>query len=126
MVVAERVALAVVPLSHQPVVQVARLLVVNVQLVDMDRVIVVGTNFGLEQKDLKSTSCLSAQVIPITLPYGTSRCFWPVYNCRGRPILDLSAVISSQWDIQPTVRAKAKITVNIFVGIPMALNVMPE
>jgi hypothetical protein len=37
-----------------------------------------------------------------------------------------SAIISSHCEIQPTVRANAKITVNILVGIPKALKVIPE
>ena len=58
---------------------------------------------------------------------GTSRRAAPTYNWRGRPILySGSVIISSHWVIQPTVRASAKMQVNIDVGMPSAFCTMPE
>ena len=57
----------------------------------------------------------------------TSRLTWPVYSCRGRPILySGSAIISFSWAIQPTVRASANIAVNSDTGMPIAFWTMPE
>ena len=39
---------------------------------------------------------------------------------------DGSSIISFHCDTQPTVRATAKITVNMLVGMPIALRMMPE
>ena len=51
----------------------------------------------------------------------------PVNNWRGRPILySGSPIISFNWAIHPTVRAKAKMPVNKFTGMPMARCTMPE
>ena len=45
----------------------------------------------------------------------------------GRPIRWLgSSIISFHWAIQPTARATANSTVNMLVGKPIALSVMPE
>src|SRR5574337_1699813 len=58
---------------------------------------------------------------------GTLRRAEPMYSWRGRPILySGSVIISSHWVIQPTVRARAKMHVNIEVGIPMAFWTIPE
>ncbi len=56
------------------------------------------------------------------LTIGTkSRVTGPVNSCRGRPIFCTGSwIISFHWAIQPTVRAMAKITVNIDVGMPRA------
>ncbi|SAL88426.1 hypothetical protein AWB68_08772 [Caballeronia choica] len=48
-------------------------------------------------------------------------------NWRGRPIFcSGSAIISFHCAIQPTVRAIAKMHVNIDVGMPSARCTMPE
>ena len=51
----------------------------------------------------------------------------PVYSCLGRPIRkEDSSIISFHWEIQPTVLDTANSTVNIEVGKPIALKMMPE
>lgn len=51
----------------------------------------------------------------------------PMYFWRGLPIFWVgSAIISFHWEIQPTVRDRAKIGVNIDVGNPMASRIIPE
>lgn len=58
---------------------------------------------------------------------GTSRRTEPVNSWRGRPILySGSPIISFSWAIQPTVRARLKMPVNRFTGMPMARCTMPE
>jgi len=51
----------------------------------------------------------------------------PENSCRGRPILySGSVIISSHCAIQPTVRASAKIPVNMSTGMPIAFCTIPE
>ena len=57
----------------------------------------------------------------------TSRRVAPVKSCRGRPIFwSGSPIISFHCAIQPTVRASAKMQVNMSVGMPSAFCTMPE
>ncbi len=64
------------------------------------------------------------QRLPIS---GTSRLAAPLNSWRGRPILySGSVIISSHCEIQPGVRASAKMQVNSEVGMPSARCTMPE
>ncbi|EJN07562.1 hypothetical protein PMI40_01824 [Herbaspirillum sp. YR522] len=57
----------------------------------------------------------------------TSRRGEPTNSWRGRPIFcSGSEIISFHWAIQPTVRAMAKMQVNIEVGMPSARCTIPE
>jgi len=50
----------------------------------------------------------------------------PRYNWRARLIFRVgSAINSCQWVTQPTVRATANCVVDMLVGSPIALSVMP-
>ncbi|XQM34622.1 hypothetical protein DFLDMN_001432 [Cupriavidus sp. H19C3] len=58
---------------------------------------------------------------------GTSRLCEPLNSWRGRPILySGSVIISSHCEIQPGVRASAKMQVNSEVGMPRARCTIPE
>jgi hypothetical protein len=74
-----------------------------------------------------AAGCLPGIVDQRLLIGGTSRRGEPVNSWRGRPILySGSLIISFNWAIQPTVRARAKMPVNRFTGMPMARCTMPE
>lgn len=58
---------------------------------------------------------------------GTLRAALPLNSWRGRPILySGSVIISSHCEIQPGVRARAKMQVNSDVGMPSARCTIPE